>query len=98
MAESADDLEPITVQTLLALWDSDFIPLGMGNFVFLLASGLAIVLHGAVPKWIGWVAIVLALTALTPLGFFAFLGGGIWILILSVMLTLRFRAAGTSPA
>lgn len=98
LAETADDIEPASVHTLQALWNNDFIPLAMGGLVFTLATGLSIVRHGALPKWLGWVAIVLAVASLTPIGFIAFLGTGIWILIVSVLLTLRFRATGGAAA
>jgi hypothetical protein len=98
LAETADDIEPASVHTLQALWNNDFIPFAMGNLVFTLAAGLAIVRHGALPKWLGWVAILLAVISLTPIGFFAFLATGIWILAVSIVLTLRFRGAGTAAA
>jgi hypothetical protein len=93
LAETADDIEPASVQTLQALWDNDFMPFAIGNQVFLLASGLSVVRHGALPKWLGWVAIVLGVIAVTPIGFAAFIGGAIWIAIVSVMLSLRLRSA-----
>ena len=97
IAEAVDDIEPASVQTLQALWDNDFIPIAMGVITFLFAAGLAIVRTGALPKWLGWVAIVLAVLGFTPLGFAAFLGGAVWILVVSIMLTLRARA-GVPPA
>ena len=42
--------------------------------MLLLATGLSIVLYGALPKWLGWIAILLGVIGLTPIGFFAFLG------------------------
>ena len=97
IAEAADDIEPTSVQTLEALWDNDFIPIAMGVITLLLSSGLAIVRTGVLPKWLGWVAIALVVLGLTPAGFVAFLGGGVWIAIVSIMLTMRARA-GTPPA
>jgi hypothetical protein len=91
LAEAVEDVEPAAVQALQALWDSDFIPIAVGTVVFLLSTGISIVRHAALPKWLGWVAILLAVVGLTPIGFVAFLGGGIWILIISVMLALRAR-------
>ena len=91
LAETADDIDPAGVQALQALWSNDFLPLALGTLVMLLASGLSIVRHGALPKWLGWVAIVLAILGPTPVGFFAFLGGALWILTVSIMLTMRAR-------
>ena len=55
-------------------WDY-FIPLAVGLSTFLLATGISAVRHGALPKWLGWVAIVLGIATYTPAGFFAFLAG-----------------------
>ena len=99
LAERADDIDPTATQALQALWDNDFLPLAMGTAVLLLAAGLSIVRHGAVPRWLGWVAIVLAIISFTPLGFAGFLGGALWVVIVSVLLTLNLRreAPGTTP-
>ena len=91
IAEAADDIEPASVQTLQALWDNDFMPIAVGMVVFILSSGLAILRYGVLPKWLGWVAILLAVAGITPAGFFAFLAGGVWIAIVSVVLAMRAR-------
>ena len=98
LAETADDIDPAAVQALQALWDNDFLPLALGSLVFLVASGMSIVRHGALPSWLGWVAIVLGVLALTPVGFFAFIGWALWILVLSVMLSMRARNAPAAAA
>lgn len=102
LAETADDIEPGAVQALSALWHNDFLPFAVGTQVFLLATGISVVRHGALPVWIGWVAIVLGLIAVTPIGFVAFLALGLLVAIISVILTLRARAvqparAGPTP-
>jgi len=93
LTEAVDDIEPAAVQALQALWDNDFVPIALGILVFLIATGLSILRYGALPKWLGWVALVLAVIGFTPIGFIAFLGTGIWIAIVSVMLALRAPAA-----
>jgi hypothetical protein len=98
LAEAADDVPPESVQALQALWDNDFLPLAVGALLLLLASGLAIARHGVLPKWLGWIAILLAVLSITPLGFIGFMGGALWIAIVSVLLALRLRresGAGT---
>lgn len=92
LAEAAEDIEPSSVQALQALWDNDYIPFVLGAGSFLLASGLSIVLNGPLPKWLGWIAILLGVIAFTPIGFVGFLGGALWILIASVVMTMRARA------
>jgi hypothetical protein len=98
LAESVDDIDPAAVQAMQALWDNDFIPLVLGMELLLVAGGLSIILHRAVPVWLGWVAIVLAIIGGTPLGFVAFLASGIWILVLSIVLAMRERKTpGPAP-
>ncbi|MGH2917162.1 MAG: hypothetical protein ACRDLS_00980 [Solirubrobacteraceae bacterium] len=93
LSEAADDLAPAGAQALQALWDNDFFPMAVGLQVFILSTGLAVLKYGALPKWLGWIAIVLAVIAVTPIGFAAFIGGGVWLLITSVLLTMQARAA-----
>src|ERR671918_1340359 len=88
LVEAVEDIEPAAVQALQALWDNDFIPIALGIVTFILYSGLATFRTGALPKWLGWVALVLAVIGFTPLGFIAFLGTGLWIAIVSVMLAM----------
>ena len=94
LADAADDIEPAGVQALQALWDNDFVPLIVGALVFLIAIGLSIIRHGALPKWLGWVALALAAIGFTPVGFVAFIGLGLYIVIVSVLLAAR----ATQPA
>lgn len=96
LAEASDKIEPAQIQTLQALWDNDFIPIAMGAGIFVLASGLSIVRHGALAAWVGWLAIVTGVVMLTPVGFVAFPVAAIWVLIVSVMLALRGRSSAAS--
>jgi hypothetical protein len=77
------------VQTLQALWDNDFIPIALGTLIFLWATGISILRHGALNRWFGWALIVLGVVALTPVGFVAFIGMALWILVTSIFLTVR---------
>lgn len=67
-------------------------------------SGLGIMLLGAagsmIPqadRWLGWIALVLGIAIFTPLGFFALLGSGVWIIATSLVLFMR-RAGDTGAA
>ena len=92
LAETADDIEPSAVQALTALYMNDFIPFIMGTLIFLLATGLSVLRHGGLPRWIGWIAVVLAVMAVTPLGFVALIGAVLLMAVISVLLTMRARA------
>jgi hypothetical protein len=97
-ADAADDIEPASLVALQALWDNDFVPLALGAVIFLLSSGISIVQTGVLPKWLGWIAILLAVIGMTPIGFVGAIGGAVWILIASVMLAMRGdRADDAAP-
>src|SRR5437588_1242034 len=93
LAESAAHARTIgTTQTLNVLDGNDFIPAVAGVALLLFAAGASAIRHGGLPKWLGWVGIVIGVVAFTPAGFFAFLAGGLWVLIVSLLLT-RARSA-----
>jgi hypothetical protein len=94
LAEAAEDIEPTAVQALQALWDNDFMPMAIGIVIFLFSVGASILATGALPKWLAWVAIALAVIGVTPLGWVSAMGAALWILVTSVMLAVRAR--GTS--
>jgi hypothetical protein len=95
LVETVDDIDPVGVQTLNALWNNDYIPIGLGALILGLSAGLSIVRHGALPKWLGWVAIAFAVIAVTPIGFAGVIGIALWIIVVSIMLALRADSATT---
>jgi hypothetical protein len=97
LAEAVEDIDPAAVQALQALWDNDFLPIMLGIATFLFSTGIAVARTGALPKWLGWVMIVLGIIAFTPIGFAAFGGTALLVLIISIMLSLRARSAASSP-
>jgi hypothetical protein len=105
LAEAADDkVDPAGIQGLQALFDNDWIPFVTGVLALEFAAGISIVLHRALPVWLGWVAIVLGLcgvvgvVATSPIGFVAVVGGALWLLVVSILLTFRARGpAATAP-
>ena len=99
-AEAADDIPATSVQTIQAIWDNDFLPLLLGVIVFNWSVGLSVLRSGALPKWMGWAAIVFGVVSLAgPIGFIGSLGAAVWILIASVLLSLQTRRrASAQPA
>ena len=89
LSEAADDIDPVAVQALQALWDNDFIPVLLGVVLFLLATGLSVIRSGVLPKWLGWVMVVLGAVALTPAGFASVIGAALLVLVLSILLSVR---------
>ena len=97
LSERVGDIEPAAVQALQALWDNDFMPMVLGLNLFFLATGLAALRYGSLPKWLAWIAVLLGIVALTPIGYVAFLAGGLWLLGVSIMLALGERKRGAGP-
>ncbi len=95
LADSADDIDPVAMQALNAFSWNYFIPFAMGISALLFATGLSVIRHGALPAWLGWVALVLGVAAFTPAGFFGAIGGAIWIVVVSVMSAVQGRGTPT---
>src|SRR4029434_4243115 len=55
LADRADHIALVALQSLQPLWDTDFIPIALGTELFLWATGLAAIRTGALPKWLGWI-------------------------------------------
>jgi hypothetical protein len=96
LSEAADDIDPVAVQSLQALWDNDFVPLMLGVLLFLWATGVSVIRTGVLPKWLGWVMIVLGVLGVTPIGFASVIGAAILVLVLSILLSVRARAAAAA--
>ncbi len=98
LADLADNLDPIAIQAINGI-DFDmflFFPVGIGTMLF--AAGISALRHGALPKWLAWGGIVVALLFVTPGFFVAFVGIPLWILIVSVIGIMRSRASGAPAA
>lgn len=98
LGDASDKLDPAALQALNALNADLFFPLAVGNAAFLLGSGVAVLRTGGLPKWLGWLAVVVGVVAATPIGFFAIPALGVWILIASVLLSRSAepRSAGSA--
>jgi len=98
LADTAEDLDPAAVQALSALWHNDFLPFSMGLFVFLVGFGAAIVRYGVLPRWIGWVAIIASLTAISPAFFVAGIVAALLVAASSIIFAQRDRSIPPTPA
>jgi hypothetical protein len=96
LPDLADDINPVALQAINGI-DYDmffFFPVGLGTLV--LATGISAVRHGALPKWLGWVSVVLGVIFFTPAFFIVFFVGPLWFLVVSIYgirLALREDAA-----
>jgi hypothetical protein len=98
LGDAADDLPVEAVLTLNALNSDLFFPVAVGTAVFNLGLALAVLRHGALPRALGWLALVIGIVGLTPGGFFAFLATGIVIVWASIVLAQRAAGPGPQPA
>jgi hypothetical protein len=64
--------------------------------LFLWATGLSGIRSGALPKWLGWVMIVLAVVGVTPVGFASVIGAAILVLVLSILMSVPARRAAAA--
>jgi hypothetical protein len=87
-------MSPDTAQTLNFLQsDLGFAALLVGVSIAMFAAGFIILKTRILPVWLGWVSFLLAVVALAgPIGFFAFVAMGIWILIVAFLMWRREEA------
>jgi hypothetical protein len=83
------------VEALVRTGDAFFGGAVLFSIPMLVATGLAVLRTSALPRWLGWASLALALVmAVPPLGFFGLvLGLPLWTLAVSVLL---FRASRSS--
>src|SRR5262249_35843208 len=92
LIDARHDITPQAVQAINVLSNDFYFPFAIGMIVFALSIGLAIIASGALPKWLGWVMVVIGIVGFTPVGFFAFFLVLIWSVIVAILI---FRRLGT---
>jgi len=100
LANEIHHLGPEAVQTLNFITEEvAFLPVVGGAFLFAIGSGLAILRGAQLPRWLGWVAIVLAIAVLVPPAAFpALLGFAIWSVIVSILIYRRTGPGAPAPS
>lgn len=92
------NISPDAMVALNAIDADDFFGFATPLGIMLLGAGGATLRAGAaLPKWMGWAAIVLFVVFFTPAGFAAFGLTGIWIIIASILVYQRSEASA-APA
>lgn len=89
LSDAPSTLSSGAAQALNVLSNDLFMPLIAGTSVFMIANGLAILRYRQLPVWLGWLALLIGVVAVTPVGFFAFLGTMAWVLIVSILIFVR---------
>jgi uncharacterized protein DUF4386 len=92
LGEAPEKLDPSALQALHVLNNDLFFPAAVGAMAFLIGTGIAVVRTGALPRWLGWVAIVAGVLSATPIFFVSIFALALWILIVSVLLSLGAEA------
>ncbi len=98
IGEVPEKLEPSTLQALHVLNNDMFFPVAIGVIAFSAGCGIAVVKTGVLPKWLGWVAIAIAVVSATPLFFISILVFALWIIVVSVLMTMRAGDTAAPPA
>jgi hypothetical protein len=91
LSETRNSISPAAAEAINVLSNNFFWPFEAGLVVFSIAIGLAILRTAALPKWLGWVMIVVGVVGVTPAGFFGFFAVMIWSVIVAIIL---YRRAG----
>ena len=95
-ARTVGEVPAEVTQTLSVLGALFAAPFVVGFLVALLATAVAILRHGALPRWLGYVTILIAVVSVISAGFGAataiatwILATAVWVLIVSVVIFLR---------
>jgi hypothetical protein len=97
LADYADNIGPVAAQAINAIDSDFFLPFTTGLAILMLATSLMTIKVGVLPKWMGWVGVVLFVVFFTPAGFIAFGLSAFWLIAVSVLLYLR-PAGHAGPA
>ncbi|HEX3562908.1 MAG TPA: hypothetical protein VHU24_08740 [Solirubrobacterales bacterium] len=98
LVDARHDITPQAAQALNVLSNDFFFPFEIGLVVFALCTGLTIIASGALPKWLGWVMIVIGIVAFSPVGFFGFFVVMIWSVIVAILIYRRSGAPAPATA
>lgn len=99
MVEGAKNkVDPLVIQTLSTYWENDWVPFAVGILLLTSASAISILKFGGAPKWLGWLAALIAVVGLIPpIGWVAFPAAGVWVLLASLALFLQAGKTPTPP-
>jgi hypothetical protein len=99
LVDTDKHIDPGALQALNAANTDLFFPTVLGLAVFYFSTAVAILSTATLPRWFGWVTLVLAILSVAgPLGFLAFVLTLPWTLVASILLMRTPQAtAGTPP-
>lgn len=88
LATGHNNLEPGAAQALNVVFASHY-PAIIGIAVFMFAAWLSNMRTGALPAWLGWAALPIALLAVAPPSLVPLIGAGVWIAVAGIVMTMR---------
>jgi hypothetical protein len=91
VADVPGKIAPSAEQALNVISNDVFFAFLIGMGVFMFGNGLAIACTRVLPRWIGWIAVVIGIAAVTPIGFIAFFALLGWVVVVSVLMFVRER-------
>lgn len=97
LGDAADHLTPDAAQALNALNSDFFLPLAAGLGTLMIATGISSIRSRVFPAWLGWLAVLIGIAAITPAGFFGFLAFGLWTIAASIVMWRAGSAGAVAP-
>ncbi len=96
---ASDHKQAQVAETLNVLSNDNWIPFIGGIAVFLIGAGMTALSAGLLPKWLGWVALVVGVVSLAgPGGFVGYFAAPLWMLVAGILLAVRTeRAEAVTP-
>ncbi|MFL6238217.1 MAG: hypothetical protein ACJ735_01810 [Actinomycetes bacterium] len=87
-----------TVAHALNILDTDnYVPMAAGIGLMVFGAGISLVTTRMLPLWFGIVGIVFGLVTFTPLGFFGLLASALWLIVISIWMTVRPLVPASIP-
>jgi hypothetical protein len=89
LGDNASYLNAGSASALNLLSNDLFLPAAAGMCVFGIVGGLAVVASRVLPRWMGWVLVVIGACSASPLLFFALLVTAAWMLVAGIWLAVQ---------
>jgi hypothetical protein len=96
VTDTVGDVPPQVTQAVFLVGDEIFLPFIGGTFLLLAPVAILSLRTGFLPAWAGWLTLLIAVVCVTPIGFFGWVAGMLWIIPVSIV--LYRRGARAAPA